>query len=297
MTKILVTGGAGFIGSNLVDKLIDEGYDVSVIDNLSGGKKENLNSAAKFFQYDICDYDKILPLFENIEYVFHLAALPRVQHSIENPIETHNANVNGTLNILTIAKEKNIKKLIFSSSSAIYGDVKTLPTTEQEKPNPMSPYALHKLISEQYCELFNNLYGIKVIALRYFNVYGNRQSGEGAYATVIAKFFEQKKVGKPMTIFGDGEQTRDYVNISDVVNANILAMKSDKVGKGEKINICGGKNYSVNQIANFVGGERTHLEAKKGEPRNTLGDYSLAKELLGWTPKIELEEGIKTMLK
>lgn len=295
MIKVLVTGGAGFIGSNLVDRLVEDGFEVIVIDDLSGGKKENLNPAAKLYKLNICDYDKMLPLFENVEYLFHLAALPRVQYSIENPIETHIANVNGALNVLTASKEKNVKKVIFSSSSAIYGDAKNLPTKENEKSNPLSPYALHKLIGEKYCKLFNNLYGLQSVSLRYFNVYGNRQSGEGAYATVIAKFLEQRKAGKPMTIFGDGEQTRDYVNVSDVVEANILAMKNSEVGDAEAINICGGKSYSVNQIADFIGGDKVYLDALK-EPRNTLGDYSLAKELLGWTPEIELREGIRAII-
>ena len=291
--KILVTGGAGFIGSNLVDKLINEGYKVFVIDNLSSGKKENLNKKAIFYKADICNLNKIFPLFKGIDYVFHLAANPRVLFSVENPIESHKVNVDGTLNVLYASYKNKVKRLIFASSSAVYGDIKKLPLREDMKPNTISPYGLHKLIGEYYCKLFSNIYNLETVCLRYFNVYGPKMDPEGPYALVIGKFLKLKKENKPLTIYGDGKQTRDFIYVDDVAKANILAMKSKKVGKGEVINICSGKNYSINYIAKLIGGKKIYLPARKGEMKHTLGDNSLAKKLLGWKPKVNLEEGIK----
>jgi UDP-glucose 4-epimerase len=291
--KILVTGGAGFIGSNLVDKLINEGHKVFVIDNLSTGKKENLNKKAIFYKADICDLNKILPLFKRIDYVFHLAANPRVVFSVENPIESHKVNVNGTLNVLYASYKNKVKRLIFASSAAVYGDIKKLPLKENMTPKPISPYGLHKLIGEYYCKLFSDLYNLETVCLRYFNVYGPRMDPNGPYALVIGKFLKLRKENKPLTIYGDGKQTRDFVYVDDVVKANILAMKSKKVGSGEVINICSGKNYSINYIAKLIGGKKIYLPARKGEIKHVLGDNSLAKKLLGWKPEISLEEGIK----
>jgi len=291
--KILVTGGAGFIGSNLVDKLIDEGCKVFVIDKLSTGKKENLNKKAIFYKADICHLDKILPLFKGIDYVFHLAANPRVIFSVENPIESHKVNVDGTLNVLYASYKNRVKRLIFASSAAVYGDIKELPLKENMTPKPISPYGLHKLIGENYCKLFSNLYNLETVCLRYFNVYGPRMDPNGPYALVISKFLKLKKENKPLTIYGDGKQTRDFIYVDDVVKANILAMKSKKVGRGEVINISSGKNYSINYIAKLIGGKKIYLPARKGEMKHTLGDNSLAKKLLGWEPEISLEEGIK----
>lgn len=291
--KILVTGGAGFIGSNLVDKLINEGYKVFVIDNLSSGKKENLNKKAIFYKADICQLNKILTLFKGIDYVFHLAADPRVMFSVKNPIESHKVNVNGTLNVLYASYKNKVKRLIFASSAAVYGNIKKLPLKEDITPNPVSPYGLHKLIGEYYCKLFSNLYNLETVCLRYFNVYGPRMDPNGPYALVIGKFLKLRKENKPLTIYGDGKQTRDFVYVDDVVKANILAMKSKKVGRGEVINICSGKNYSINYIAKLIGGKKIYLPARKGEIKHALGDNSLAKKLLGWKPEISLEEGIK----
>jgi UDP-glucose 4-epimerase len=294
--KILVTGGAGFIGSNLVDKLIDGGCKVFVIDNLSTGKKENLNKKAIFYKADICHLDKILPLFKGIDYVFHLAANPRVIFSVENPIESHKVNVDGTLNVLYASYKNRVKRLIFASSAAVYGDIKELPLKENMTPKPISPYGLHKLIGEHYCKLFSNLYNLETVCLRYFNVYGPRMDPYGPYALVIGKFLKLRKENKPLTIYGDGKQTRDFIYVDDVVKANILAMKSKKVGRGEIINICSGKNYSINYIAKLIGGRKIYLPARKGEMKHTLGDNSLAKKLLGWKPEISLEEGIEKLL-
>ncbi|GIW65707.1 MAG: NAD dependent epimerase/dehydratase [Candidatus Parcubacteria bacterium] len=293
MAKILVTGGAGFIGSHLVDRLIKEGYKVIVIDNLSGGKKENLNPKAIFYKVDICNLDKILPLFKGVDYVFHTAALPRVHLSIDKPIETHRVNIDGTLNVLYASDKNKAKRVIYSSSSSVYGEQKNLPLRESMVPNPLSPYALQKLVGEYYCKLFSSLYDLETVSLRYFNVYGPRMDPEGPYALVIGRFLKLKKEGKPLTIYGDGKQTRDFTYIDDVIEANILAMKSKRVGKGEVINICYGKNHSINYVAKLIGGKKNYLPKRKGEPRHTLGDNSLARKILGWKPKISLEEGIE----
>lgn len=293
--KYLVTGGAGFIGSHLVDKLIKDGHRVRIIDNLLTGKRENINKEAQFFNADIRNFKEIEPLFKGADGVFHLAALPNVQYSIENPIETNDVNLNGTLNVLLLAKKYDIKKIVFSASSAAYGDPVELPLVETMKPNPKSPYGMQKYFGEEYAKLFRELYGLKTVSLRYFNVYGPRMNDEGAYFTVISVFLKQKKEGKPLTITGDGTQTRDFVHVYDVVRANILAMNSDKLNDGEVINIGTGKNYSVNYIADMIGGERVNLPPRI-EPHDTLADIKKANNLLGWNPIIELKEGVEELL-
>lgn len=291
-TKVIVTGGAGFIGSNLVDALVAENFDVHIIDNLSGGKRENVNKKSKLHIADITDFKKIKPIFKGAEYVFHLAALPRVQYSIEHPDITNEANVKGTLNVLMAAKEAGVKKVIYSASSSAYGDQKVMPLKEDMRANPKSPYGLQKYIGEMYCSLFSEVYGLPTVSLRYFNVYGPRQSAEGAYALVIAKFLKQKAEGKPMTITGNGKQTRDFTHVSDIARANMLAMKSKKVGKGEVVNIGCGRNQSVNRIAELIGGKTTYIPARL-EPKDTLADNKLAKKLIGWVPKVKIEDGIR----
>ncbi len=291
MTNIIVTGGAGFIGSNLTKALIEKGCNVHVIDNLSNGKKEQVHSKAIFHKADICNLSEIQPLFKGVDYVFHLAALPRVQFSIEHPIETNEVNVTGTLNVLVAAKDAKVKKVIYSASSSAYGDQDTMPLVESMTAKPKSPYGLQKYIGELQCRVFTEVYGLPTVSLRYFNVYGPNQNDEGAYALVIAKFLAQVKRGEPMTIVGDGKQTRDFTNVRDVVRANILAMESAKVGKGEVINIGAGRNMSVEDIARIIGGTTDRIPARL-EPKNTLADNSLARKLLGWEPTITVEEGI-----
>lgn len=293
--KILVTGGAGFIGSHLVDALIEKGFKVVVIDNLSLGKKEYINPKAEFYKLDIRDLKKIKPLFKGINYVFHLAAQPRIQPSIVNPEESHSNNVNGTLNVLISSRDAKIKKFIYSASSSVYGDQKSLLLKEKMTPNPKSPYSLFKLIGEHYCKLFNELYKLPTICLRYFNVYGPRQSCEGAYATVIGVFLRQAKTGKPLTIIGNGKQTRDFTHVKDVVKANILAIEKNKVGKGEIINIGTGKNYSINKIASLISKKVVHISPRLAEVQNTLAYNNKAKKLLNWQPTISTKEGIKEL--
>ena len=288
----LVTGGAGFIGSNLVDALIERGWRVKIIDNLSTGKKENINSRAEFYRLDIRDFKKIKPVFRGVDYVFHLAALPRVQPSIIDPITANDNNVNGTLNILKAAQEAGVKKVIYSASSSAYGNQKKMPLRENMPAQPLSPYGLQKYVGELYCRLFYEIYGLPTVSLRYFNVYGKRQSLEGAYALVIAIFTRQRLAGKPMTIVGDGKQCRDFTNVADVVSANILAAQGKKTGKGEVINIGRGRNYSVNEIAELIGGPKINLPPRT-ESRATLADNSLAKKLFGWQPKVDLPDWLK----
>lgn len=286
MSKILVTGGAGFIGSHLVDVLIEQDHEIIIIDDLSTGKKENINPKATFKEVNIVNFKDIKSHFKEVDYVFHLAAMPRVQESIESPLATHEINITGSLNVLQAAKEAGVKRVIYSSSSAVYGDVE-IPTTEDMPKNPLSPYGLQKYMGEYYARLFSSLYGLETVCFRYFNVYGDRMSAEGAYINVISVFQKQKNEGLPLTITGDGEQTRDFVNVKDVVQANILAMTATKVGKGEAINIGAGQGHAVNEIARRIGGEVKHI-APRVEPKHTLADISRAKELLNWEPQVEL---------
>lgn len=293
MSKILVTGGCGFIGSHLTDKLIEKGHDVVVIDNLSTGNKENLNPKADFYNLDICNFEKIKPLFRNIDFVFHLAAIPRVPISVEDPIGTSKVNILGTINVFRGAISGRVKRIIFASSSSVYGDQKILPLKEEMIPNPISPYALQKLTGEQFAELFTKLYKIPIISLRYFNVYGSRIDFDSDYSLVIGKFLKQKEGGKPLTIFGDGEQTRGFCYVDDVVEANILAMDSDRLKGGEVINISSGESYSVNYLAKLIGGEVQYLPLRSGDVLHTKADISLAKDLLDWEPRVSFEEGFK----
>ena len=297
MHKILVTGGAGFIGSHLVDALIEKGHEVLVIDNLSTGKRKNINPKAKFFEIDLRDFQKIRPVFEGVDFVFHTAALPRVPFSIDKPRESNDANVGGTLNALVASKDAKVKKFIYSASSSAYGDQEKLPVKENMICSPLSPYALQKYIGELYCKVFSEIYKLPTVSLRYFSVYGPRHPKEGAYLQVIALFLGQKKQGKPLTITEDGEQTRDFTHVSDVVMANILAMQSDKIGEGEVINIGAGKNYTINELAKMFGGETTYIPPRIGDIRHNLADITRAKELLGWEPKINLKEGVNNLLK
>jgi nucleoside-diphosphate-sugar epimerase len=295
--KVIVTGGAGFIGSHLVDALIERGFDVIIIDNLSTGKKENINPKAIFYQEDIRELEKIKPIFSGVDYVFHLAARPRVPFSVEFPHEAHTNNALGTLHVLIAARDAGVKKVIFSSSSSVYGYQDNLPFHEEMVPLPRSPYAFQKFIGEQYCRLFYELYNLSSVCLRYFNVYGPRISFDGSYILVIGKFLQQMLKNEPLSIEGDGEQTRDFTHVRDVIMANILAAESDKVGKGEVINIGAGNNHSIRRIAELIGGEITNLPPRLGDMRHTLADISRAKELLGWNPTVDIEEGIRELKK
>lgn len=291
--KYIVTGGAGFIGSHLTDALINQGHQVVVVDNLSTGKKENLNPKAEFHQKDIRNLDDIRPLFIGADGVFHCAALPRIQTSIKDPLPAHHSNTTGTLHVLIAAKEAGVKRVVYSGSSSVYGKQKDLPFCEDMAPNPLNPYAVQKLIGEMYCRNFSELYGLPTVILRYFNVYGPREILEGAYATVIGIFRNQLKHGQPMSIVADGDKkTRDFTHVRDVVRANILAMESPKVGKAEIINIGTGKNYTIKELADMFGGPIQIIPPRPGETAITLADNRKAKELLGWESVVDLKDGV-----
>lgn len=289
--RAVVVGGAGFIGGHLVEALIKEGWDVDVIDNLVSGKREHVPDPARLHVVDIRNYDDLFPIINGADHVFHLAALPRVQFSIDEPLETHSVNATGMLNVLFASKNGGVKRFVYSASSSAYGDQETLPLREDLRPAPVSPYGLQKYFGEEYARVFSEVYGLSTASLRYFNVYGSRLDPEGPYALVIGKFLKQKRDGLPLTITGDGEQTRDFTHVRDVVRANILAAQSDRVGRGEAINIGNGRNVSMNKLAELIGGRIEYIQARK-EPRHTLADHSRAKALLGWEPTVSLEDGL-----
>ena len=295
MKNYLVTGGAGFIGSNIVDELVNRGDRVTILDNLSTGNRENVNSKAAFVNADIRELEEIAQTFKGVEGVFHLAAFPRVQTSIEDPGMTNGHNVTGTLNVLLAARDAGVRRVVYSASSAAYGDASSLPTREDSQISPMSPYGLQKYIGEEYCRLFSLLYGLQAVSLRYFNVYGSRMTDSGAYYTVIKAHLNQRAKNQPLLITGDGKQTRDFIHVRDVARANILAMESNNVGNGEVINIGSGKSHSINEIASYIGGRVKHIPSRI-EPRDTLANITLAKKLLGWKPKEDLPRAIKELL-
>ena len=285
--KVVVVGGAGFIGSNLVDMLVSFGYETIVVDNLSTGKMSNVNGEATFINMDISEDDRVPQLQEVMEgalYVFHLAALARVQPSIIDPITFNKNNTNGTLNVLWAAHKAGVKRVVYSASSSAYGESKIFPTPETHPINPLSPYGLQKYIGEEYCKMFSEVYGLDTVSLRYFNVYGERMLLEGGYCLVMGIFAQQMLQGKPLTITNDGEQRRDFTYVLDVCNANILAAEYKEDLKGESFNIGNGKNFSVNEVADMLGGEKQYGE-KRLEPFETLADNSKAREILGWKPK------------
>ena len=292
-----MTGGAGFIGSHLVAGLLTEGYEVEVVDTFVGGRRaDRMCAGATYHEVDVRDTAALKPIFTGARAVFHLAALPRVQYSIEHPQETSDVNVGGTLSVLEAARTAGGGRVVYSASSSAYGNQSVMPLREEMPANPKSPYGLQKYIGELQCRVWSEVYGLPTVSLRYFNVYGTLADPEGAYALVIAKFIKQRGEGKPMTITGDGTQTRDFTHVRDIVRANLLAVESKKVGKGEVINIGAGQNASVNRIAELIGGP-TEQVPPRPEPHDTLADNLLAKKLLGWEPEISLEEGIKELKK
>lgn len=288
---MVVTGGAGFIGSHIADALVAEGHDVHIIDSMVAGKREHVPEGASLHEVDILDTAAILPIIEGAHTVFHLAALPRVQFSIDHPVEAHQANVNGTLSVLIAARDGKARRVVYSASSSAYGEQKILPLHEDMPAKPVHPYGLQKYMSELYMTLFSEVFGVPTVSLRYFNIYGPRLDPNGAYALVIGKFLQLRTEGKALTITGDGSQTRDFTHVFDAVRANLLASESEHVGKGEVVNIGVGKNTSMNELADLIGGEREYIPARI-EAMHTQADNRRAKELLGWEPTITLEEGV-----
>ncbi len=295
---MLVTGGAGFIGSHLVDALVAARLRVRVIDNFATGTREYVNRAAELVEGDIRDASSIGDAFEGVDTVFHVAALPRIPLSIAKPVETHMTNVVGTLNVLIAARDRKVRRVVFSGSSSVYGEQAKMPLVETMTPNPLNPYALQKYVGEQYARMFHRLFAMQTITLRYFGVYGPRMPSEGSYVLAVAAFLKARREGRPLEIFGDGEQTRDFTHVSDVVSANILAMDCDvAVADGRAINIGRGENVSVNRIAAMIGGETVHREGRAGDMRDTLADRREAERVLGWRPRVSIEEGIAELLK
>lgn len=287
----LITGGAGFIGTNLSERLVREGKRVIVVDNLVGGNAERLPKEVEFHKIDICDHEELVAVMMGVDVVVHLAALPRVQFSIEHPFEAQKANVEGTLSVLEAVRKNKVRRLVYAASSSAYGDQEVLPLREDLPAQPKSPYGLHKYVGEMMLKLWHDLHGIETVSLRFFNVYGPHLDPSGAYALVIGKFLKQRKDGLSMTITGDGEQTRDFTHVRDTVDAIFRACESDQVGSGEVFNVGAGRNISINTIAALIGGPVEHI-APRIEPKHTLADTTRIRAALGWKPTIRIEEGI-----
>jgi len=300
--KIVVTGGAGFIGSNLAEELLKK-HEVTVIDNLSTGRIENLDQIIdkiNFIEGSITDLDLLKEAFSGSDTVFHEAAIPSVQRSVDNPIASNEANVEGTLKVLVAARDCNVRKLVYASSSSAYGNTPTLPKKEDMKPNPRSPYAISKLAGEYYCRVFSEVYGLKTACLRYFNVYGPRQNPNSQYAAVIPKFITRILAHEPPVIYGDGKQTRDFTFVKDVVKANILARESPAEGV---FNIACGQRVSLNELAGKImeiTGIRLdpiYEKPRQGDVRDSLADISDARRELGYKPDFELNLGLEETIK
>lgn len=292
----VVTGGAGFIGSHLVEALLARGYEVRVVDNLVAGKRERIPDQVVFYELDVCDTLGLAKSFEGANVVFHLAALPRVPFSVEHPIESHRTNVDGTLSVLVAARDVKVGRVVYASSASVYGDQEVFPVAESLPVKPVNPYGLHKYMGELYVRLFSELFGVEGVSLRFFNVYGPRLDPEGPYALAIGKFLLQCTRNEPITVVGDGTQTRDFTNVKDIVQANILAAESGKVGKGEVLNVGTGRNVSVNFLADLFGGERVFVDSRP-EAHDSCADITKARELLGYQPTVTLEDGIAALKK
>lgn len=298
MMKAIVSGGAGFIGSHLTELLLNSGYEVIVLDNLSTGRKENLESLKsknlKFYQEDIADFKAIRGYFKGVDFVFHLAALADIVPSIKEPLDYHRSNVDGTISMLEAARHFGVKKFVYSASSSCYGIPDIFPTTEDAKIQPQYPYALTKYLGEEYVLHWGKIYDLPVVSLRLFNVFGPRSRTSGTYGAVFGVFLAQKIAGKPFTIVGDGKQTRDFIFVKDVARAFKMAAES-KI-KNEIFNVGNGKPSSVNRLVELLGGEKEYIPKRPGEPDCTHADISKIKKLLGWEPSVSFEEGVKIML-
>ncbi len=298
-TRCLVTGGAGFIGSHLVERLIAEGNEVTVIDNFATGKPNDLahladNSGFTIHQADIAEHQVVRPLFEGIDHVYHLAAMADIVPSIENPMVYHRANVDGTISVLEASRAAGVTRFVYVASSSCYGIPDVYPTPEIAPAQPMYPYALTKHLGEQYALHWHQTYGLPVVSLRFFNVFGPRHRTSGTYGAVFGVFLAQKLAGHPFTVVGDGTQTRDFTFVSDIVDALISTAGSDI--SGEVMNVGSDDTYSVNRLTELLGGEVVHIPKRPGEPDCTFADISKIKRLLGWAPRVSLEEGVRIML-
>jgi UDP-glucose 4-epimerase len=306
-SKILVTGGAGFIGSHIVDRLLKEGFEVTVIDNLLTGRRENIvhHQGRKDFHFirgDIRNTDVVKKAVEDVDAVFHEAALVSVPRSVKNPLLTNEVNVSGTLNLLKTSADAHVKRFIYASSSSVYGETKTLPKHEKLTPQPISPYAVSKLAAENYVKVYYEVYGLNTVCLRYFNVYGPRQT-YGPYSGVITIFINRLLKSEPPIIYGDGKQTRDFTYVQDVVEANMLAL-TKKRAIGEVFNIATGNQTTINQLAtmlqqimNKTNLKPTYTSPRPGDIRHSYADITKAKKLLQYNPKISLKDGLTKLVK
>jgi len=297
----LVTGGAGFIGSHIAHRLLREGATVRVVDNLSTGKKERLRDVERcieFIEDDITDRRVCDRAVQGVEYVLHQAAVPSVYRSIHDPVETNRANVIGTLNLLESCRQHGVRRFVYAASSSAYGDTQVLPKKEDMAPNPLSPYALQKFVGERYCKLYNDLYGLETVSLRYFNVFGPSQDPWSEYSAVIPKFATRLQSGQSLVVYGDGEQSRDFTYIDNVVEANILAIKAPRTA-GAVINIGCGESLTLNRLIRFleeilqVQAVVDHEPPRRGDVRHSLADISLARDVLGYQPKVTVFEGLR----
>ncbi len=297
--KVIVTGGAGFIGSHLAEALISKGYHVVILDNFSTGRIENIRNFKesphiKIEKVDITDFSAVSDVFKDTTFVFHLAALADIVPSIQEPLKYHNTNVNGTITILEAARKAGVKKIIYAASSSCYGIPDSYPTPETAPIRPMYPYALTKYLGEQYVMHWNQTYDLPCVSLRLFNVYGPRSRTSGTYGAVFGVFLAQKLAGKPFTVVGDGTQTRDFTYVTDVVEAFIKAAESNK--RGEIFNVGSGGTYSVNHLVELLGGKVLHIPKRPGEPDCTFADTNKIRQELGWSPKVSFESGVKQMI-
>jgi len=301
----LVTGGAGFIGSHIAAALIDRGARVRIIDDLSTGYRQNVEDVGgdiDFIQASLTDRQAVRRALEDVEWVFHEAAIPSVPRSVAAPEETHEASVNATFSLLLAARDQKVRRLVYAASSAAYGDQPELPKREDMRPDPLSPYAVAKLVGEYYCRVFSRVYGLDTVSLRYFNVFGPRQDPGSQYSGVLSRFIDAALNAKQPTIYGDGEQSRDFTYIANVVDANLKAAESDSA-VGQVINIANGERVTINEVFEMVKKltGRANLEAeyappRTGDVRDSLADLSLARSLLGYTPQVGLEEGLRSTI-
>ena len=300
MTKYLVTGAAGFIGSNIVEELVARGAEVRALDNLSTGKASNVEpflDRIEFVEGDLNDSELLRRVVRGVDYVLHQAALPSVPRSIADPLSSHEANATGTLKLLIAARDEGVKRLVYASSSSVYGNSPTLPKREDMSTEPLSPYAVNKLAAEQYCRVFTRVFGLPAVALRYFNVFGPRQDPKSQYAAVIPAFISSVLGGESPTVYGDGTQTRDFTYVQNVVQANLLACETDRAD-GEAINIACGERTSLldllGEINRLLGTEVAAIfqPGRAGDVKDSLADISKARDLIGYTPVASFSEGL-----
>jgi len=303
-TVYLVTGGAGFIGSNIVEELVRRGERARILDNFSTGKRENIApflEDVELIEGDLRYLDTVRQAVEGVDYILHQGALPSVPKSIDNPLDTDESNVRGTLNLLVAARDAGVKRVVYASSSAVYGDTPTLPKAEEMKPVPLSPYAVSKLAGEHYCQVFYQVYGLETVALRYFNVFGPRQDPTSQYAAVVPRFVTAMLRGDQPIIYGDGEQSRDFSYVANVVQANLLAATAPDVG-GQVFNIACGQRYNllelVAAINQILGADITpvHTAPRVGDIKHSLADIARAREMLGYQVEVEFKEGLRRLV-